>query len=379
MPLLLLDSDVEDNDEAAREVTDRLYGGGSDHRLQQEMLLGIGGVRALRLCSRLTGHPAPEVYHTNEGHAGFLGIERIRELVSRDGLTFDEALEAVRAGTVFTTHTPVPAGIDRFARDQIELVLRRRQRAPRRARSSGCWRSAPRTTPAATRPCSTWPSWACGSRSGPTASRSCTAWSAARCSTGCGRASTTARCRSPRSPTACTRPTWVDHRGLRAGREHLGSRLTDDASGWDEIDAVPDRELWEARRALRDQLVHEARRRLRASWLQRGASRAELGWIDNVLDPDILTIGFARRVPTYKRLTLMLRDPERLERLLLDPTGRCRSSSPASRTRPTTAASGSSSRSCGSPTTPRSGTGSCSCPTTTSAMAQPSTRAATSG
>ena len=80
VPLLLLDSDVQENDDAVRNITDRLYGGGGELRLQQEMLLGIGGVRALRLWSRLTGAPAPDVYHTNEGHAGFLGIERIREL-----------------------------------------------------------------------------------------------------------------------------------------------------------------------------------------------------------------------------------------------------------------------------------------------------------
>ncbi|MDT7546770.1 MAG: glycogen phosphorylase, partial [Actinomycetota bacterium] len=118
VPLLLLDSDVEENAPAEREVTDRLYGGGTDHRLHQEMLLGIGGVRAIRAYTALTGDPAPEVFHTNEGHAGFLGLERIRELVEI-GLTYDEAREAVRAGTVFTTHTPVPAGIDRFPREMI--------------------------------------------------------------------------------------------------------------------------------------------------------------------------------------------------------------------------------------------------------------------
>ena len=101
----------------------RLYGGSGEHRLQQEMLLGIGGVRALRLWSRLTGAPAPDVYHANEGHAGFLGLERIRELVATESMTFDEALEAVRAATVFTTHTPVPAGIDRFGTDQIETYF----------------------------------------------------------------------------------------------------------------------------------------------------------------------------------------------------------------------------------------------------------------
>src|SRR5690348_10125927 len=112
VPLLLLDSDVEDNPESLREVTDRLYGGSEEHRLLQELLLGVGGVRALRAHSRITGAPEPEVFHTNEGHAGFLGLERIRELSIADGgpkLDFAAALEVSRAGTVFTTHTPVPA------------------------------------------------------------------------------------------------------------------------------------------------------------------------------------------------------------------------------------------------------------------------------
>jgi len=119
VPLLLLDSYVEENEPSLQEVTDRLYGGGSDHRLRQELLLGIGGVRAVRAFCAITGHPEPEVFHTNEGHAGFLGLERIRTYAAQ-GLSFDEALEACRAGTVFTTHTPFPAGIDRFPRDLIE-------------------------------------------------------------------------------------------------------------------------------------------------------------------------------------------------------------------------------------------------------------------
>ncbi len=120
VPLLLLDSDVAANAGPERDVTDRLYGGGQEDRLRQEMLLGIGGVRAVRRYCEITGHPEPEVFHSNEGHAGFLGLERIRELMSGpEPLDFDTALEVVRAGTVFTTHTPVPAGIDRFTRDLI--------------------------------------------------------------------------------------------------------------------------------------------------------------------------------------------------------------------------------------------------------------------
>src|SRR5204863_15745 len=119
VPLLLLDSYVEQNEPGLREVTDRLYGGGSEHRLRQELLLGMGGVRAVRAYCALTGHPQPEVFHTNEGHAGFLGLERIREYAAQ-GVRFSEAIELCRAGTVFTTHPPVPAGIDRFARDLVE-------------------------------------------------------------------------------------------------------------------------------------------------------------------------------------------------------------------------------------------------------------------
>jgi starch phosphorylase len=114
-PLYLLDADIPENPLELQMVTDRLYGGDVEHRLRQEMLLGIGGVRALDAL----GLPV-QVFHTNEGHAGFLGLERIRRLMETHGLSFAEALDAVRAGAVFTTHTPVPAGIDRFPPRLIE-------------------------------------------------------------------------------------------------------------------------------------------------------------------------------------------------------------------------------------------------------------------
>jgi glycogen phosphorylase len=316
VPLLLLDSQVEENDEAARTITDRLYGGGGEHRLQQEMLLGIGGVRALRVFCRLSDHPAPDVYHTNEGHAGFLGLERIRELVSEDGLTFEEAIETVRAGTVFTTHTPVPAGIDRFGRDQIEtffggvpglpvekilalgaedypggdptvfnmavMGLRLAQRANgvsqlhgivSREMFDGLWPGFdPTEVPISS------------------------------------------------ITNGVHAPTWVDRRMFEVAEKHIGTAFASDPSGWELVDRIPDDEVWAVRRQMRQSLVEDARARVRSSWIKRGASPAELGWVDGVLDPDVLTIGFARRVPTYKRLTLMLRDPDRLRRLLLHPT-----------------------------------------------------------
>ena len=126
IPLYLLDTNVPTNPPEAIAVTNRLYGGDEQHRLRQEIILGIGGVRALRA---LGIHP--QVFHTNEGHAGFLGLERIREWIDR-GLSFDEAIEAVRAGSVFTTHTPVPAGIDRFPLELFERYFDVVRRAVRR-------------------------------------------------------------------------------------------------------------------------------------------------------------------------------------------------------------------------------------------------------
>ncbi len=322
VPLLLLDSNVPENDDAARKVTDRLYGGGGEHRLQQELLLGMGGVRALRLWSRLTGAPAPEVYHTNEGHAGFLGVERISEYVAQ-GLSFDEALEAVRAATVFTTHTPVPAGIDRFARDLIATYFGGDREIPGlpvdRVLALGAedYEGGDPTV---------FNMALMGLRLG-------------------GRANGVSLLHGEVSRemfnglwpgfdarevpiTSVTNgvhsPTWVDPELAELESDRLGlTELTapEASAGWLRTSGgVSDSELWNVRREMRGRLVAEARRRMRESWRERGASPAELGWVDEALSPDVLTIGFARRVPTYKRLTLMLSDPERLRALLLHPT-----------------------------------------------------------
>ncbi|MFG3348218.1 alpha-glucan family phosphorylase [Streptomyces sp. NPDC048018] len=299
VPLLMLDSDVEENAPGEREVTDRLYGGGSEHRLLQEMLLGIGGVRAVRTYCRLTGTPAPEVFHTNEGHAGFLGLERIREL-GRDGLDFDAALEAVRAGTVFTTHTPVPAGIDRFDRALVARHLGDDGALPgvdtTRILALGD------ETPLGGEP-GVFNMAAMGLRLAQRANGVSTLHGAVSRAMFAGLWPGFDPEEIPLGSVTngVHAPTWTAPEV---------ARLSPDAS---------DRELWELRRTLRERLVTDVRARLRASWRQRGAAAAELGWTDSVLDPDVLTIGFARRVPSYKRLTLMLRDKDRLRALLLHP------------------------------------------------------------
>ena len=309
VPLLLLDSAVEDNDPAEREVTDRLYGGSGEHRLKQEMLLGIGGVRALRLWSRLTGASEPTVFHTNEGHAGFLGLERLRELVE-DGVDVDAALAMVRAGTVFTTHTPVPAGIDRFPAHLVAQYLGAEGLAPHVGLERVLGLGA-----------ETYPGGDPG-----VFNMAVMGFRLAQ------RANGVSRLHGAVSREMFT-GLWpqVDVEEVPIGSVTNGvhgptwtapevQALVDaGAEAPHALASVTDAELWTTKRALRERLVADVRERLRRSSRQRGASGSALGWVDDVLDPDVLTVGFARRVPTYKRLTLMLRDRDRLRALLLHP------------------------------------------------------------
>jgi len=319
IPLLLLDSDVPENDHEIRGVTDRLYGGDQDHRIRQEILAGIGGVRAIRAFTALEGIDAPEVFHMNEGHAGFLGVERIRELMADSGLDFDTALTVVRSSTVFTTHTPVPAGIDRFPIDMVQhyfagddgkkgaglvpgvpldriialgaeddetkfnmahMGLRLAQRA------NGVSLLHGRVSRAMFN--ELWPGF--DPDEVPIGSVT----------------------------NGVHGSTWAAPQWLALGRELLGSDSPSEPAVWERLQQVDPGHIWWIRCQLREQLIEDVRRRLRLSWLERGAAEAELGWVADAFDPNVLTIGFARRVPTYKRLTLMLHDPDRFQRLLLD-------------------------------------------------------------
>ena len=296
VPLLLLDSDVDGNDDDLRGVTDRLYGGDQNHRIRQEILAGVGGVRAVRTYCELTGHAQPVVFHTNEGHAGFLGLERLRELMSAHQLTFDEALSAVRAGTVFTTHTPVPAGIDRFPVDLVQHYFGdgsllpdvdiRRILALGAEDNPGMFNMAHMGLRLAQRANGV-------SQLHGEVSREMFGglWSGFD----------TDEVPITSVTNGVHGPTWTAREMASVGLD------------------LDDRALWELRCELRKRLVVEVRRRVREAWLQRGASPLELAWTDTVFDPDVLTVGFARRVPTYKRLTLMLRDHDRLRSLLLHP------------------------------------------------------------
>jgi len=310
-PLYLLDADIEDNAPAERDVTDRLYGGDTEHRIRQEILLGMGGVRALEALGI-----EPQVFHTNEGHAGFLSLERIRALIANNGLTFPEAVEAVRAGGLFTTHTPVPAGIDRFPHELI-------------AKYFSQWAADCKITMDQL--------YELGRRDdAPTEDRFNMAVMGLRLA---GRSNGVAKLHGevsrqmfaglwPDVPTNETpigsitngvhAPTWVSSEiSDLLSRAVLPEWEGADANDWARVRDIRDDELWRARRQGRERLVAFLRHGLRASLERRGLSSSDAAWADEVLDPRALTIGFARRFATYKRANLLLSQPERLRALLL--------------------------------------------------------------
>lgn len=312
IPLYLLDSDVPENPPELRTVTDRLYGGDREQRLLQEILLGIGGVKLVTALAL-----KPDVFHSNEGHAGFMGVERIRMLVEDHGLSVSAAFEVVRAGTVFTTHTPVPAGIDRFHNDLIHRYF-----------GSGGLAS----------PLEMDRFMALGSEPDGDGSHFNMAMMGIRLA---GRVNGVSELHGQVSremfaglwpgfapedipiqhvTNGVHAETWVGPEMDQIYRNHLGAGYGAQGHGWHALSDLPDDEVWAARQRGRLRMVEEIRARVSSTWRERGMRGAQLGWIGGVLDPNALTIGFARRVPTYKRLTLMIRDPERLTALLNDPT-----------------------------------------------------------
>ncbi len=294
VPLYFLDTAVDGNSPDGYAITDRLYGGDPEHRIRQEIVLGIAGVRVLRALGL-----DPQVFHSNEGHAGFNSLERIRELVG-EGLTFHEAIEAVRAGGVFTTHTPVPAGIDRFPEPMMEKYFA--------TFAAECGTTFPELM-------------ALGWRADePDETRFNMAVMGLRLA---GRSNGVAALHGavsremfqglwPDVPVdevpigsitnGVHAHTWVSNEIDTLLRSSVGGMWDGaDETAWDRVDGLHPGAVWAARRTGRAALVSFVRSRLG----------------DALLDPDALTIGFARRFATYKRATLLLSQPERLRALLL--------------------------------------------------------------
>lgn len=310
--LYLLDTNVGENAPADRDITDQLYGGDLDMRLRQEIVLGIGGYRALRALGI-----TPNVLHMNEGHSAFLAIEHIRHLVGARGLSFAEAREAASASLVFTTHTPVAAGHDYFPPGLMQHYF------SDYARGLGV----------------EWRQFMALGRSNPADE------SESFCMTVLALRTAAASNAVSKLHGAVTRRMWngiwpglpepevpVSHvtngvhfrSWVSSEMNHLYDRYLGpkwreepaDPTLWKRIESIPAEELWRTHERRRERLVAYSRRKLRVQLIERGAPQWEVDAADEVLDPEALTIGFARRFASYKRATLLLRNPDRLRSLL---------------------------------------------------------------
>lgn len=311
----LLDTNISENSAEARRITARLYGGDQEMRISQEIVLGMGGVIALQSMGL-----NPVAWHMNEGHSVFLALERIKNLVVNEKLKFHEALEAVKATTIFTTHTPVPAGNDAFPlhiKDKyfqryweelnisrhefielgsqvqpegyeifnltiLSLKLSRFRNGVSKLHgeiSRNMWSNVWKDIPAEEVPISS-------------------------------------------ITNGVHVLTWVVYKMRKLFDEHLGiewRQKLDDVQFWKGIYEIPDEALWKAKLEVKEKMLTHLRERLAVQYRRNKVGILQLGRLEGMLNPNVLTIGFARRFATYKRGNLILRDPERLKRILNNP------------------------------------------------------------
>ncbi len=314
VPVYLLNTNVKENSPEGRAITDRLYGGYADMRIRQEIMLGIGGMRALSAVGI-----DPTICHMNEGHSAFLGLERIRVLMKQHGIPFNVARQVASGGNVFTTHTSVPAGIDLFPPHLIDRYFSEYRR--HLGLSSDEFLQLGQT-----------PGDAAGNFS-----MAVLAIRLADHVNGVSRVHAQVARRMwsnlwPQVPvpevpivsiTNGVHPRSFVSRDM-AGLylRYLGPRWAEspwDHGVWQRVERIPDEELWRTHERRRERLVAVARDRLRAYLRRRGALPSEIEAAQDVLDPEVLTIGFSRRFATYKRATLLFSDTERLDRILNNP------------------------------------------------------------
>ena len=311
VPVLLLDTDVAENAVEDRPITHILYVRGREMRLHQELVLGIGGVRAIRALGL-----APAVWHLNEGHSAFLLAERAREYVAA-GAALDDAWTRVRRDSVFTIHTPVSAGNERFDTELVRRVAGPLLDARRRARRPNVLELGLGTD-------------------GDARQFDMTAFSL-RLTNGANAvsklhaetANATWKDVIDHEIQAITNgvhgPTWVGSPVDELFSRHLDADLSalDAGSGqdrfWERLDRVPRADLWEAHLRQKRELAIFVHGRLRSQFARHGEAPSILAEADTALDPAIMTIGFARRFATYKRAALLFTDMDRLARLLWDP------------------------------------------------------------
>ena len=312
IPLYLLDTNLPENEPDDRGITGQLYGGDMELRIKQEIVLGIGGVRALVAIGI-----EPDVFHMNEGHSAFLALERVRRLIHKYDISFDEARQFSAAGNVFTTHTPVPAGIDRFPPEMVQRYFRHyhpllkldlegllalgRENVFNKNEFFSMAVLAVRT--------SDWANAVSKLHGNVSRSMWQNIWP-----------------NVPQDEVPIQHVTngvharsWLSTDLIYLLDRYLGARWQAnlvDHQVWQAVNEVPDEELWRVHVRRRQRLIVWAQRRLRQQLEARGTSAKQAREIADAMDPEALTIGFARRFATYKRGNLMLRDPQRLLKML---------------------------------------------------------------
>ncbi len=313
IPLVLLDTDVPENDPADRAVTSILYVQGREMRLTQEVVLGVGGARALAALGL-----EPAVWHVNEGHSVLLQVERLRRAVVDDGLDHEEALRRIRASTVFTTHTPVPAGNEQFdralARRLLEPLAAEAQLPVDRLLAMGRAHLEETEQPFNLTAMGVRTSGFANAVSKLNAEVCDRMWRHLRPETPAGQPAIHAITNGVHTDTWCGAAVR-DLLERHLGRDWQESLLTD---AWHKVLEIPDDELWAAHNAQKDRLGRFARGRLRDQLARHGRSPTELRAAGTWFDPEALTIGFARRFAAYKRAGLLLSDLHRLRRLVGD-------------------------------------------------------------
>jgi starch phosphorylase len=313
--LLLLDSNVEGNVPEDRELTSRLYGGDKRVRIRQELLLGIGGVRAMRAMG-----VTPSVLHLNEGHSGFAVLEAIRSRMQEEGMSFEQAVPRVAREVVFTTHTPVPAGHDRFGADLIEEHLGplREELGLSHSRLMELGRENP----------GDHHEDFCMTVLGLKVSRRANAVSALHGEvsrnmwTGLYPGKPEDAVPIGHITNGVHVPSWLAPQMFRLYDRHLGAGWQEHSAEtkiWQGIENIDDGELWETHLSLKSQLIQFVRARATAQARRRSESDETMQALGQVLSPDALTVGFARRFATYKRANLILKDLERLASMVNDP------------------------------------------------------------
>ncbi|NOR75017.1 MAG: alpha-glucan family phosphorylase [Draconibacterium sp.] len=311
--LYLLDADCVENEEQDRFVTHHLYGGDNENRLKQEMLLGLGGIKALEKL----GYQS-DIYHCNEGHAAFIGIERIAGLVDKQNLNFAEAKEVVSASTVFTTHTPVPAGHDSFHNDIFRHYM---NFFP--AKMGLKWKEFDRL-----------------GKANKNEDHFNMSYLASNLSQGINGVSmlhgnVSKGVLKDLYPgfledeieigyvtNGVHYPTWTAQEWKEIHKKYFGENFPAtqlDFDAWKNIYNIPDGEIWELRKKLRLKLVDYIKQRFSDNWIKRHENPTLISEVMGKLNPDALTIGFARRFATYKRATLLFRDLDRLAKIVNNP------------------------------------------------------------